>query len=80
MVIGDENPLREPRHWRESAAKKLNVPLWTVDADVIVPSKLLEKEQYAARIIRPRLNSGWNSFFRLPEILAPKSSGRNLAV
>ena len=47
--------MREPNHWRELAAKKLNVPLWTVDADVIVPSKLLEKEQYAARIIRPRL-------------------------
>src|SRR5271157_5761972 len=55
LVIGDENPLREPRHWREFATKRLSVPLWTVDADVIVPSKLLEKEQYAARIIRPRL-------------------------
>jgi len=29
--------------------------LWTVDADVIVPSKLLEKEHYAARTIRPRI-------------------------
>jgi deoxyribodipyrimidine photo-lyase len=55
LVIGDENPLREPRRWREVAAKRLRIPLWTVDADVMVPSKLLEKEQYAARIIRPRL-------------------------
>ena len=55
IVIGDENPLREPCHWRHLAAEKLSVPLWTVDADVIVPSRLLEKEQYAARIIRPRL-------------------------
>jgi deoxyribodipyrimidine photo-lyase len=31
------------------------VPLWTVDADVIVPSRLLGKEHYAARTIRPRL-------------------------
>ena len=37
IVIGDENPLREPDHWRELATKKLTVPLWTVDADVIVP-------------------------------------------
>lgn len=57
LVVGDENPLREPRRWRERAAKKLTVPFWTVDADVIVPSKLLEKEQYAARIIRPRLQA-----------------------
>ena len=47
LVVGDENPMREPNHWRELATKKLELPLWTVDADVIVPSKLLEKEQYA---------------------------------
>ncbi len=66
LVVGDENPLREPRRWRESAAKKLNLPLWTVDADVIVPSKLLEKEQYAARIIRPRLQQRLEQFLPLP--------------
>jgi deoxyribodipyrimidine photo-lyase len=57
MVIGDENPMREPNSWREIASKKLRIPLWTVDADVIVPSKLLEKAQYAAHIIRPRLQA-----------------------
>jgi deoxyribodipyrimidine photo-lyase len=66
LVIGDENPMREPSHWRELAAKKLHVPLWTVDADVIVPSNLLEKEQYAARIIRPRLRQ------RLDQFLTPQ--------
>jgi deoxyribodipyrimidine photo-lyase len=66
LVIGDENPMREPRHWREVAAKKkLSVPLWTVDADVLVPAKLLEKEQYAARIIRPRLQR-WLEEFLTP--------------
>jgi deoxyribodipyrimidine photo-lyase len=65
LVIGDENPLREPRRWREHAAKKLTVPLWTVDADVIVPSRLLEKEQYAARIIRPRLQQRLEQFLPL---------------
>ncbi len=64
IVIGDENPLREPDHWRELAAKKLSVPLWTVDADVIVPWKLLEKEQYAARTIRPRLQANFEQFLR----------------
>ena len=65
LVIGDENPLREPRRWREIAAKKLNVPFWTVDADVIVPSKLLEKERYAARIIRPQLQQRLQQFLPL---------------
>lgn len=57
LVVGDENPLREPRSWREKAAKRLRVPLYTVDADVIVPTRLFEKEQYAARIIRPRIRA-----------------------
>jgi deoxyribodipyrimidine photo-lyase len=63
VVIGDENPLREPEEWRCRVAARLRVPLWTVDADVIVPSRLLVREQYAARTIRPRLHK------LLPEFL-----------
>lgn len=67
LVVGDENPLREPKAWREKAAKKLRVPLYTVDADVIVPTKLLGKEQYAARIIRPRLEAQFERCLVAPE-------------
>jgi deoxyribodipyrimidine photo-lyase len=66
LVIGDENPMREPESWRRAAAAELNVPLWTVDADVIVPSKLLEKAQYAAHIIRPRLQAQLEHFLVAP--------------
>jgi deoxyribodipyrimidine photo-lyase len=66
LVVGDENPIRQAESWRKTAAKKLRVPLWTVDADVIVPSKLLEKEQYAAHIIRPRLQKQWERFLQPP--------------
>ena len=62
LVIGDENPLREPEAWRRQVAQRLKVPLWTVDADVIVPSGLLEKAQYAAHIIRPRLQAMLKQF------------------
>jgi deoxyribodipyrimidine photo-lyase len=70
LVIGDENPMREPESWRRTAARKLKVPLWTVDADVIVPSKLLERAQYAAHIIRPRLQA------QLKEFLVPATERR----
>src|SRR5277367_805946 len=40
MVVGDENPMREPERWRCEMAAHLRVPFWTVDADVVVPSKL----------------------------------------
>lgn len=72
LVIGDENPLREPEAWRRTAAKKLKCPFWTVDADVIVPAKLLEKAQYAAHLFRPRLHS------HLPKFLVPARNSRAL--
>jgi deoxyribodipyrimidine photo-lyase len=62
LIIGDENPMREPESWRRTAARKLKIPFWTVDADVIVPSKLLEKAQYSAHIIRPRLEAQLKRF------------------
>jgi deoxyribodipyrimidine photo-lyase len=55
LLIGDENPMREPERWRKHLASKIDIPFWTVDTDVIVPSKLIEKAQYGAYTIRPRL-------------------------
>lgn len=66
LVVGDENPMREPEAWRATVSRKLKVPLWTVDADVIVPSKLLEKAQYSAHIIRPRLQAYLEHFLIAP--------------
>jgi deoxyribodipyrimidine photo-lyase len=62
IVVGDENPLRQFELWRQKAARRLRLPFWTVDADVVVPSKLLEKEQYAARTIRPRIQARLATF------------------
>ena len=65
ILIGDENPCREPERWRQVIAKRLDIPFWTVDADVIVPSKLFPKVQYAAYVLRPRL------YKELPKYLHP---------
>ena len=55
FLIGDENPMREPERWRCELASRIRIPFWTVDADVVVPSKLIEKAQYGAYTLRPRL-------------------------
>jgi deoxyribodipyrimidine photo-lyase len=65
LIVGDENPMRQPEAWRRSAAAKLRVPLWTVDADVIVPSRIFPKEEFAARTLRPKLHR------LLPAFLTP---------
>lgn len=54
LLIGDENPMREPEHWREVVAERVKLPFWTVDADVVVPSALLAKEMYAAHHLRTK--------------------------
>ena len=70
MVIGDENPVRGPESWRVKLAHSMRVPFWTVDADVVVPSKLLEKAQFSAGVIRPRLQR------MMPEFLRPYENPR----
>lgn len=56
MVIGDENPLREPERWRRVLAGRLRIPFWTVDADVVVPSSLFTKGFYAQHLFRRQLD------------------------
>jgi deoxyribodipyrimidine photo-lyase len=70
LVVSDENPMREPEHWRAGVTEQLRVPFWTVDADVIVPSKLLMKEHYGAYTARPVIRR------LLPEFLQPVGNTR----
>jgi len=70
LVVGDENPMREPEYWRAKVTEQLRIPFWTVDADVIVPSKLLMKEQYGAYTARPVIGR------HLPEFLQPVGNSR----
>ncbi len=54
-VVGDENPMREPERWRQVFAHRIDIPYWTVDADVIVPSNTYDKHFYAVHHFRPKL-------------------------
>ena len=64
LVITDENPLTEAERSKSRIAEKISVPFWSVDADVVVPSKLLAKEHYAARTIRPKIHALLPQFMR----------------
>lgn len=55
ILIGDENHCREPERWRQVLAKRLKIPFWTVDADVVVPSSLFSKHFYLLHHFRPKL-------------------------
>lgn len=63
VVVSDENPLAGAERLRTRLAREIQVPFLTVDADVIIPTRLLGKEHYAARTIRPKIHA------LLPEFL-----------
>lgn len=59
LVVTDESHLRLGRSRRKRATALLDaasIPLWVVDNDVVVPVRSIDREQYAARTIRPRLH------------------------
>jgi deoxyribodipyrimidine photo-lyase len=62
IVIGDENPLRETEHWRVRASQCLQVPLWTVDADVVVPRGYWERNTMVPAPSGPGCRNGCPSF------------------
>ena len=64
LLIGDENPCREPERWRKVLAKRLKLPYWTVDADVVVPSRIFGRDYFLLHHFRPHLHR------ELPKFLA----------
>jgi deoxyribodipyrimidine photo-lyase len=69
LVVGDENPCREPERWRKVLAGRLRVPFWTVDADVVVPSRVFGRSFVLLHHFRPHLKRELPNF--LVEHLIP---------
>jgi deoxyribodipyrimidine photo-lyase len=72
LLIGDENPLREPERWRQVLTRKLKIPYWTVDADVVVPSRVFGRTYFLLHHFRPHLNRELPNFLVEPENLTPE--------
>jgi deoxyribodipyrimidine photo-lyase len=71
MVIGDENPCREPDRWRRILAGRLRIPYWTVDADVVVPSGIFQKRMHALHIFKPKLYAELPKFLVRHRVVNP---------
>jgi len=72
LLIGDENPCREPERWRRVMAKSVKVPFWTVDADVVVPSRVFGRAFFLLHHFRPRLQAELPRYLVAPPKLAPQ--------
>jgi len=90
ILIGDENPCREPERWRQILARKLKLPYWTVDADVVVPSAVFGRDWFFLQHMRPHLKEALPKFlvplkktkphhpWRKPKLLAAESLDRDI--
>jgi len=57
MVVCDRGYLRHQKQWRERVAREADCRVVQVETDVVVPVEVAsEKEEYAARTIRPKLH------------------------
>ena len=68
LLIGDENPCREPERWRQVLAKRLKLPFWTVDADVVVPSRIFNRSFVLLHHFRPHLKAELPNYLVEPRI------------
>lgn len=68
LLVGDENPCREPERWRKVLARRLNLPFWTVDADVVVPSTVFGRSFHLLHHFRPHLSR------EIPHFLVPHAN------
>jgi len=71
LLIGDENPAREPERWRQVLAKRLKIPYWTVDADVVVPSRVFNRSFVLLHHFRPHLRRELPKYLGEPSTLRP---------
>ena len=76
LLIGDENPCREPERWRRVLARRLTLPFWTVDADVIVPSAVFGQTYFLLHHFRPHLQAQLPKYLVAPKKIRPDHSWR----
>ncbi|MBS3814824.1 deoxyribodipyrimidine photo-lyase [Candidatus Bipolaricaulota bacterium] len=75
LVVVDRGYLRIQRRWRREVADSIEVPLIQVEGDVVVPVEVTsEKEEYAARTIRPKINDKLEKFSNPPSDTDPDIS------
>jgi deoxyribodipyrimidine photo-lyase len=78
LLVGDENPCREPERWRRVLARRLRIPYWTVDADVVVPSRVFNRSFVLLHHFRPHLKRELPKYLAAPAKMKPQCTWKPL--
>jgi len=71
-VVTDFDPLRIKQEWQKDVASKIVMPLIEVDGHNVIPARYVsDKQEYAARTIRPKIHRLSNEFLEEFPVLKP---------
>lgn len=81
LVVCDRGYLRHQRNWRKELARSCDKPVLQVEGDVVVPVEVVsDKQEWAARTIRGKINRHRDNFVRVLERTSPAKSSLPLHV
>jgi deoxyribodipyrimidine photo-lyase len=79
LVVTDRGYLKIQQNWRSVAATNISCPLVQVESDVVVPvEEASDKEEFAARTIRPKINGKLDEYLQPLKQTKPKVSSLDL--
>ncbi len=77
LVVADRGYMPVQVRWREHLAREARVRVEEVEGDVVVPVAVAsDKEEFAARTIRPRIHRQWRRFLAPLRALEPRRPSR----
>jgi len=78
-LVTDRGYLNVQKEWRKKVKEKINCPMTQVETDIVVPVEVAsDKEEYAARTIRPKIQSKIDKYLNLPDEVKLKESSLDL--
>jgi deoxyribodipyrimidine photo-lyase len=81
MVVCDRGYLRHQVEWRRRVAREADRPVVQVEGDVVVPVDVVsDKQEHAARTLRPKLNERRDEFVTDLSATSPRKDSRRLRV
>lgn len=81
LAVVDRGYLKVQKSWRETAARGMDCPLIEVESNVVVPvEEASDKEEYAARTIRPKINDLLDKYLVDFDLATPDRDSLDLEV
>ena len=81
LLVLDRGYLRIERRWRRLAVEEVEIPVYQVEDNVLVPvEEASDKEEYAAYTLRPKIKDQWGRFKGSTETEPMKRSSLDLGV